>query len=104
MALATLTQFKLLRGVTDTTNDTLFTMLLTNAQSDIESFCDRKFEKTTYTEFYSGSGLRQFALRSTPGELDHQSLPRPGRLFRAGIRGFRSLDLVDLRGGLRPAV
>lgn len=66
--LATLSQFKTLRGISqsDTSNDTLFSMLLANAQSDIESFCDRKFELATYTEYYSGNGNRNFCLRQRP--------------------------------------
>jgi len=50
----------------DTTQDALLNMLNADAQGICESYCRRRFEQDTYTEFYSGTGTHFIVLKQRP--------------------------------------
>lgn len=56
MSLLTLAQYKSLTGTTATTNDTLISALLPAVQSQLETYCDRKFDRSTYYEWLKYNG------------------------------------------------
>jgi len=51
MSLITLETFKTLKNITDTTNDALYTQLLSIATVQIENWCDRIFSAADYIEW-----------------------------------------------------
>jgi len=53
MSLITLETFKTLKNITDTTNDALYTQLLSIATVQIENWCDRIFSAADYIEWFS---------------------------------------------------
>lgn len=68
MALTTLAAIKAFLNIpaSNTTQDDWLTALQEAAEQTIKSYCNRDFESATYTEYYTGTGLRTFTLRQTP--------------------------------------
>ena len=52
--LCQLTDVKTYLGITDTNSDTVLTALVTNVSAAIESYCNRTFAQTSYTETRNG--------------------------------------------------
>jgi hypothetical protein len=68
MALATLTNTKLYLGIalSDTSQDALLNMLITQLTALVEEWLGRSLLQATYTEVYSGSGYPALVLRQRP--------------------------------------
>lgn len=68
MALTTLSAIKALLNIpaANTDQDDWLTALQGAAEQTIKSYCGRDFEQASYTEYYTGTGLRTFVLRQTP--------------------------------------
>lgn len=56
MALCTLAEVKEYNDITDTTNDTLLTNLISRVSKEIETYCDRTFSSASYIEYHNGGG------------------------------------------------
>lgn len=66
-ALTTVARAKLYLGITTSADDTLIERLIDVATDTIESFCGRRFKKTTYTdELYDGTGGDSLVLKQYP--------------------------------------
>ena len=59
MSLITLETFKTLKNITDTTNDALYTQLLSIATVQIENWCDRIFSAADYIEWIDVNSCNQ---------------------------------------------
>lgn len=66
MALTNISLVKSLLNIVGTSQDAWISSLQAAAEAVVESYCNRKFEKATYTEFYDGSGQKTLILRQTP--------------------------------------
>jgi hypothetical protein len=55
-----------IQAVTDTSQDTLLSVLITACSDAIEKYCRRRFVTHAYDELYSGTGDRRFLLRQYP--------------------------------------
>ena len=63
-ALTTLAKFQSYTGVS--TDDDLITSLIARATSEIERYCDRTLNSTTYRELYDGDGTKELRLDQYP--------------------------------------
>lgn len=63
-----LQQIKIQLGINpqDPQEDALLNILMVQASSAIEEWCNRTFQQATYTEFYSGDGTPELALNQRP--------------------------------------
>ena len=66
MALTTTAKFKTYAGISASTDDALIADLILRAQSEIERYCQRAFDSTTYREFYDGEGQSELLLKHYP--------------------------------------
>lgn len=66
MALTTTANVKEYIGVTGSDDDDLIDRLVLAAQAKAESFCDRKFDQATYTEYFDGNDSPSIVLSNTP--------------------------------------
>lgn len=66
MALTTLSDLKLTLGITDSTEDSLLTLLITQVSNFIEEYCGRTFASTSYTEYYCGNNQPFIVLNQRP--------------------------------------
>lgn len=69
MALGSLTGLKLHLGISDTSQDTLLTALESAAEAAVLNYVGRPIEQASYTDYYSGAGQRDLALRVWPVSL-----------------------------------
>jgi len=66
-ALTTVARYKVFAGITSSTQDDLIELLINAATDYIESYCGRRFKKTTYTqEIYDGDNSMVLSLRNFP--------------------------------------
>lgn len=96
MALAFVDDLKVLLGITGSTQDQLLDLLLAGSQAAVESYCDRNFEATDYTEFYSGNGLSELPLRQWPviDNTDFAVYLDVGGSYGKGTNAFASTTLL----------
>jgi hypothetical protein len=66
MALTTLSDLKTFLGITDTSEDTLLSLLITQVSDAIQEYCGRTFGSSSYTEFYCGDGKPYLSLNQRP--------------------------------------
>lgn len=66
MALITLAEFKATMGISDSTNDSLYTALIAHADALIKKRTRRNLESATFTQIYSGNGSIHLFLKETP--------------------------------------
>jgi len=66
MAITTLANVKEYLGITDTSNDSLLSNLITRVQSLIETYCERTFDSTAYTSWLHGDGTNILYLPQWP--------------------------------------
>ncbi len=64
--LTTLTKVKTYLGISSVTQDTLISSLITSVSAEVESFCGRKFESDTYTEYFDTDGETKIFLKNYP--------------------------------------
>ena len=64
--LCQLSDVKTFLGITTTSTDAVLTSLITNVSAMIESFCNRTFALTTYTETRNGTGKDRLYLANGP--------------------------------------
>ncbi|OYV49373.1 MAG: hypothetical protein B7Z78_13805 [Rhodospirillales bacterium 20-60-12] len=64
--LTTLADVSLYIGATDTSEDQVITALIANASAFIESFCNRTFAITAYTETRNGNNRPRMMLNNSP--------------------------------------
>jgi len=75
-ALCTLAQVKTTLGITDSANDDILTRLINATTDYIESYCDRRFALTQYTdEYYNGYGDDELVLRQFPISEAEEDVP-----------------------------
>src|SRR5438270_9220777 len=55
-----------IQSITDTSQDTLLSTLITAVSRAIEKYCRRDFVQTAYDELYNGNGDRRLLLRQYP--------------------------------------
>jgi hypothetical protein len=91
MALCVKQDVKDFLKIADTDKDTLITALIPAAQSLIEEYCNRAFEKGTATE-YSNGGVDRICLKRYP--LIIASLT-PLKVYEDGNRIYEENSLVD---------
>lgn len=67
-ALTTLANVKAIAGIasTDTTSDALLELLINRASISIAGYCDRKFERASYTEYVPATSRQALLLRQWP--------------------------------------
>jgi hypothetical protein len=65
-ALVSLADTKTYLGVTGSSDDSLLERLINSQSTRIETYCDRKFRKGTYTESYNGNRQLRLRLRNFP--------------------------------------
>lgn len=66
MALSTLASVKTHLSIVDTSQDTLLTQLLTQADAMIKTWCRQALEQATYTEYYDAPNTNRLVLRQHP--------------------------------------
>lgn len=64
--LTTLEKAKTYLGISSVTQDTLISSLITSVSAEVESFCGRKFESDTYTEYFDTDGETKIFLKNYP--------------------------------------
>lgn len=73
----------------DTSQDDTLTRMINAASQKIEQYCDRKFKKRQYTDFYDGRGNDRLLLRNWPCD-------KPTELWDdAGNEFTSSTNLID---------
>lgn len=66
-ALTTVARYKSFAGISGVTQDTKIEYIINIVSDWVETFCDRRFIKTTYTEeIYDGNGYSKLLLRNYP--------------------------------------
>lgn len=75
MALTTLADLKAMLNISssDTTEDTVLNLLITQVGDMIQEWCGRTFGQANYTEYYVGNGQQEFALNQRPAMMVVQS-------------------------------
>jgi hypothetical protein len=68
MLLASLTDVKLFLELTNSNHDTLLNMLIEQVSKRVETFLNRKMEKTARTEYYN-AGRKMYYLPAYPIDL-----------------------------------
>lgn len=66
MAIIELTDVKTYLGITATTEDAKLTQFIGFVDAQIKQYCRQNFEQATYTEYYSGTGVRTVVLLRRP--------------------------------------
>lgn len=67
MAIISTSEYKTYAGITDSSLDTVIGNAITSAQADLESYCGRTFDQTSYTdEKYDGTGTPYLTLNNAP--------------------------------------
>ena len=82
--LCTLADVKSLAGITDTSQDARLELLINGVSAQVSDYCQRNFQKTTYTnETYSCPNRQLLLLRNMP-IVSVTSVTFDGNLFTAG--------------------
>ncbi|MDE1907446.1 MAG: phage head-tail connector protein [Rhodospirillales bacterium] len=66
MSLCALADVKTYLGITDTNSDAVLTALIASASAMIESYCNRIFAESSYTETRNGTGGAKLLLLNAP--------------------------------------
>jgi uncharacterized phiE125 gp8 family phage protein len=64
--LCVLADVKTFLGITDTNSDAVLSALIPNVSATIESFCNRVFASSAYTDTFNGNGGTKLFLRNGP--------------------------------------
>lgn len=104
-ALTTLERQKTFMKKTDTTDDTLLTILINVATDTIENHCGRRFKQTDYSnEKYDGPGRRSLLLKNFPVVLTNKTFQidrRDGTVADDNWEAFDADDVfVDVNTGI----
>jgi hypothetical protein len=78
----------------DTTQDDILTRMINAASQKIEHYCDRKFKKRQYTEFYDGRGNDRMLLRNWPCDKPTELWDDPGNEFTSSTNLIDPADFV----------
>jgi len=81
--------------IADTTKDTRVTRLINFASALIESYCERKFEFQTFTEFHDGRNNNQLLLRQWPAQKPSSVSVSNAWEYNDGVVDSSIYDVVE---------